>query len=189
MESVYALMQLFPKRKQVCWPFPGSSKVQYSVSTIEDHRPKRAEFTVVHDSPSIGAGPDIALFQKLKGGEPSDKVLSWKAAIKQVTWQLLSKFLCSPSVCVTRQSWNAISGPEDTRKLSFHSYTIAYGLLISAKTDAEICHTSGGFRGGSWGSMESPFGLAIVLRSTDDRLNVSPCLAKELKKKLLCGSP
>ena len=33
---------------------------------------------------------------------------------------------------------------------------------------------SGGFRGGSWGSMEPPFGLDLVLRSTDDRLNGTP---------------
>ena len=36
----------------------------------------------------------------------------------------------------------------------------------------DLC--SGGFRGGSWGSMKPPFGLAIVLRSTDDRLNGTP---------------
>ena len=34
---------------------------------------------------------------------------------------------------------------------------------------------SGGFRGNSWGSMEPPpFGLDIVLRSTDDVLNGTP---------------
>ena len=62
-----------------------------SASTFEDHRPEQADFAVVYDSP-IKAGPDIALFRKLEGGEPSDMVLSWRAAIKRVTWQLLSKF-------------------------------------------------------------------------------------------------
>ena len=33
---------------------------------------------------------------------------------------------------------------------------------------------SGRFRGGSWGSMEPPFGLDLVIRSTDDRLNGTP---------------
>ena len=100
MESLYALMQFIPKRKQR-QPFPDSSKVQVTVSTFEDQRPKQADFAVVHNSPSIEAGPDVGLFQKLKGGEPSEKVLSWTAAIKRVTWQLLSKFLCSLSVRVT----------------------------------------------------------------------------------------
>ena len=81
-------MQFIPKCKQTS-TIPGSNEVQVSASTFEDHRHKRADFTVIHDSPSIGAGPDTALFRKLKGGEPSDKVLSWRAAIKRVTWQLL----------------------------------------------------------------------------------------------------
>ena len=33
---------------------------------------------------------------------------------------------------------------------------------------------SGGFRGGSWGSMEPPFGLDLVQRSTGDRLTGTP---------------
>ena len=33
------------------------------------------------------------LFRKLEDGELSDKVFSWRAAIKQITWQLLSTFL------------------------------------------------------------------------------------------------
>ena len=74
------------------------------MSTFEDHRPEQADFAVVYNSPSIGAGRDVVLFRKLEGGEPSDKDLSWRAAIKRVTWQLLSKFLCSLSVRVTRQS-------------------------------------------------------------------------------------
>ena len=74
-ESPYALMQFIPnlnKRR----PIPDSSKVQVSASTFEDHRPERADFAVVHDSPSIRAGPNVALFRKFEGGEPSDKVLS-----------------------------------------------------------------------------------------------------------------
>ena len=77
--------------------FPGSNEVHVSVSTFEDHTPKQADFAVVYDSPSIGAGPDIAL-RKLKGDEPLDKVWSWRAAIKRVAWQLLSKFFCLLSV-------------------------------------------------------------------------------------------
>ena len=37
---------------------------------------ERADFTVIHNSPSIGAGPGISLFRKLKGGEQSHTVLS-----------------------------------------------------------------------------------------------------------------
>ena len=44
---------------------------------------------------------------------------------------------------------------------------------------------SGGFRGGSWGSMEPPFGLDLVQRSTGDRLTGTPCLGKELRNQLL----
>ena len=84
-------------RANKCRPFPSSSEV-------EDHRPEQADFAVVYDSPLIGAGQDIVLFRKLESGEPSDMVLSWRAAIKQVTWQLLSKFLCSLSVHVTQRS-------------------------------------------------------------------------------------
>ena len=46
--------------------------------------------------------------------------------------------------------------------------------LAYLRTVFERLHNSGGFRGGSWGSMEPPFGLDVVLRSTDDRLNGSP---------------
>ena len=46
-------------------PFPDASKVQISASTFEDQRLEQTAFTVVHDSPSIRAGPSIALFQKL----------------------------------------------------------------------------------------------------------------------------
>ena len=53
---------------------------------------------------SIGAGPSIAHSQELKEDESPDTVLSWSAAIEPVTWQLLSKFLCSLSVRITRQS-------------------------------------------------------------------------------------
>ena len=48
--------------------------IQNSASAFEDQRLKRTDFTVVHDSPSIRAGPSIALFQKLEDGELSDKV-------------------------------------------------------------------------------------------------------------------
>ena len=44
---------------------------------------------------------------------------------------------------------------------------------------------SGGFRGGSGVSMEPPFGLELVLRSTDDRLNGTPSLPEELRNQLL----
>ena len=60
-ESLYALMQLF-RNANYRWPFPSSNEVQASVSTFEGHRPEQADFTVICDSPSIGAGQDIALF-------------------------------------------------------------------------------------------------------------------------------
>ena len=44
---------------------------QVQVSAFEDHR---LNLTIVHDSPSTGAGPDVALFQKLEDCELSDKV-------------------------------------------------------------------------------------------------------------------
>ena len=43
-------------------------------------RLERTNFAIVHDSPSIGAVPCIALFRKVEDGESSDKVLSWRAA-------------------------------------------------------------------------------------------------------------
>ena len=46
-------------------PFPDVDKVQVPASTFEDQRLERTDFAVVHDSPSIGAGPGIVLFRKL----------------------------------------------------------------------------------------------------------------------------
>ena len=87
-------MQFCPRHEyNKHWPFPDVNKVQISVSTFEDQRLEQIDVAVVRDSPSIGAGPSIVLFRKLDDGESSDKVLSWRAAIKRVTWQLLSKFL------------------------------------------------------------------------------------------------
>ena len=122
-------------------PFPDVNKVQISASTFEDQRLERTDFAVVHDSPSIGAGPSITLFRKLEDGESSDKVLSWRAAIKQVTWQLRSKFLFLLSVYGTRQSSNAIFGPVGSRKLLFCLSINTYRLITLAKTDAENCNT------------------------------------------------
>ena len=96
------------------------------------------DFTVVYDSPSIGAGPSIALFRKLEDGESSDKILSWS---KQVTWQLISKFLYSLSVRVTRRSSNARLVPVETLKLWFRLCVISYRLFALAKTDTENCNT------------------------------------------------
>ena len=55
-------------------PFPSSNRGQVSASVFEDHRLERTDFTVVHDSPSIGAGPETAFFRKLEDYELSDKV-------------------------------------------------------------------------------------------------------------------
>ena len=43
-------------------PFPDVNKVHFSVSVFEDQRLERTDFAVVHDSPSIGAGPSVVLF-------------------------------------------------------------------------------------------------------------------------------
>ena len=63
------------------------TKSKFSASVFEDQRLERTDFAVVHNSPSIGAGPSVALFWKLEDGELSGKVLSQRAAIKceQVT--------------------------------------------------------------------------------------------------------
>ena len=57
-----------------CRPFRVVNKVKFSVSIFEDQRLEQTDFAVVHDSSSIGAGPSVALFQKLEDGESSDKV-------------------------------------------------------------------------------------------------------------------
>ena len=36
------------------------------MSVFEDHRLRRTDLTIVHDSPLTGAGPDVALFRKLE---------------------------------------------------------------------------------------------------------------------------
>ena len=87
MESLFALMLK-------CWSYPGSNEAQISESTLEYHRNEWADFTVIHDSPSIGAGPDITVPQNLKGGgELSVKVCPGGLPFK---WQLMFAFcLCS----------------------------------------------------------------------------------------------
>ena len=65
---------------------PLVNKVQFSASFFEDQSLKQTDFAVIHNSSSIGTGPRVALFQKLEDGESSDKVLSWRGAIKQVTY-------------------------------------------------------------------------------------------------------
>ena len=117
------------------------SRYKQSPSTFEDQTLKRTDFAVVHDSPLIGAGPSIELFRKLKDVESSNKVLSQRADFKQVSWQVISKFLCSLSVGVTRRSLNAILGLVETRKLSFCSCIISNRLFTLAKTDIENCNT------------------------------------------------
>ena len=47
-------------------PFPGSSEGSVSMSIFEDHRLRRTDLTIVHDSPLTEAGPDVELFRKLK---------------------------------------------------------------------------------------------------------------------------
>ena len=59
---------------------------------FEDQRLERTDFAVVHNIPSIGAGPIIALIRKLEDSESSDK------------FKVFSKCLCSLSVRVTRWS-------------------------------------------------------------------------------------
>ena len=61
------------------------------------------------------------------------------AAIKRVTWQLSSKFLCLLSVRVTRQSSNAILGPVETW-YTIVSFVCHY-IFTLAKIDAENCKT------------------------------------------------
>ena len=41
------------------------------IVSSNNHRLEQADFAVVYHSPSIEAGPDMALFQKFKGGELS----------------------------------------------------------------------------------------------------------------------
>ena len=48
-------------------PSPGSSKGQDSASVFEDHRLRRTDLTIIPDSPSTGAGPDVVLFSKTRG--------------------------------------------------------------------------------------------------------------------------
>ena len=100
---MYVLMQFSLKHEQTS-TISSCKQSPISALIFGDQSLERADFAVVHDSSPIGAGPSITLFQTLKDGESSDKVLSWRAAIKLVTWQLLSKFLCSLSVHVTQQS-------------------------------------------------------------------------------------
>ena len=64
-------------------PFPSSNSGQVSASVYEDHRLERTDLTIVHDSPSIRAGPETALFRKLKDCELSDEVLCSMVAISE----------------------------------------------------------------------------------------------------------
>ena len=76
------------------------------------------------------------VFQKLKGGELSDKVWSWRAAIKRVTWQRAKQVLmftfCSCNLTELK------CHPEDTHKLPFRLYIITYRLFMSAKLTQKL---------------------------------------------------
>ena len=55
--------------------------------------------------------------------------------------------------------------PSCTATISIYIGTTVF-LIIYNCTVADL--------GGSWGSMEPPFGLDLLLRGTDDRLNGTP---------------
>ena len=74
---LYALFNLISNAKKNR-PFPGSSKGQVSASVFEDHKLRRTDLTIVHDSPLTRAGPDVVLFRKLEDCELSDKVFVLK---------------------------------------------------------------------------------------------------------------
>ena len=113
------------------------SRCRQSPNFCINFRRPETDFAVIHNSPSIRAGSSTALFQKLEDCESSNKVLSWWAAIKRVTWQLSSKFLCSPSVHATQRSSNTILGPIETRKLSFRLFAMAITELQYLSTLAD----------------------------------------------------
>ena len=62
-------------------------------------------------------------------------------AFKRITWQLISKFLYSLLVRLTRRSSNAILGPVVTCKLSFPLCDISHRQFTLAKTYADNCNT------------------------------------------------
>ena len=96
------------------------------MAILKAYRLEQTDLTIIYDSPSICAGPDVARFDY----ELSDKVFVLKGC---VTWQLLSKFYCM----VLKR---------------FVNYCFICILLctdfILAKTDAEIseCKIAGGYR-------------------------------------------
>ena len=53
---------MFVQKREQKSTISGFKQVQVSASILEDHRLERTDFTIVHDSKSIGAGPDVALF-------------------------------------------------------------------------------------------------------------------------------
>ena len=69
------------------------------------------------------------------------RICPWGAAIKQVTWQLLSKFY----VCFLFVYLDGVKtlhlALQRLIKLSFHLYIITYSLFALAKTDTENYNT------------------------------------------------
>ena len=100
------------------------------------YRPEQADFTVIYDSQSIGAVPDIALFRKVvnrqtrfcPGGLPLSKSHGSCSA---------SFYLLSVRITLKHYIWPCM------KTLVSYCFVITYRLFTSAKTDAEISHTYG----------------------------------------------
>ena len=64
-------------------PFPGSNKGQVSASVFEDHRLRRTDLTIVHDSPSTRARPDVMLFENSRTVNCQTRFLCSRIAISE----------------------------------------------------------------------------------------------------------
>ena len=73
-------------------PFPVSSKGQISASVFEDHRLRRTDLTIVHDSPSTGAGPVVALFENSRTVNYQTRFLCSRVAISESHGSCLASF-------------------------------------------------------------------------------------------------
>ena len=115
------------------------------MSTFEDQRFKQTDLAVIHDSPSIRAGPSIVLFWKFRD---TCRLVNCQAVFvleghhqtshMAVTQQVFKLAFCLCNLIKLKHTWPCVD-----RKLSFFSYIITYmyRLLTLAKTETENCNT------------------------------------------------
>ena len=102
--------------------------VKFSALSFEDHRLEWTEFVVVHDSPSIGAGPSMALVENSTMVNRQTKFCPGGLSSSRSHGQLLTEFLCLFVFSCNSTEFKCLLGRGEFREF----------VRISLRTDC--CH-------------------------------------------------